>query len=250
MTDFNGRVALVTGAGGGIGRATAEMFAARSAKVVVADVSVKGGEETVQRIKAAGGTASFISCDVGNEEQVKAMVAFAVDTYGKLDHAVNNAGIDPELSLEADWSLDKFDRILNVNIRGVFLCMKEEIARMLESGGTIVNLGSFASYAGVANKPAYSASKHAVLGLTRSAGLQYAGKGIRINAVCPGGVRTAIMDDNLRELPDGERLVAANHPIGRVADPAEIADAILWLSGKGTFVIGHGLLVDGGLAAG
>ncbi len=218
--------------------------------MVVSDVSVKGGEETVARIVATGGTASFITCDVGNAEQVAAMVAHTIHSYGGLDHAVNNAGIDPEFSPEADWSLDKFDRIFSVNVRGVFLCMKEEIARMLGTGGTIVNIGSFASYAGVANKPSYSASKHAVLGLTRSAGLQYAKQGIRINAVCPGGVNTAIMADNLGQIPDGEKLVAANHPIGRVADPVEIAEAVLWLSGAGTFVIGHGLLVDGGLAAG
>jgi NAD(P)-dependent dehydrogenase (short-subunit alcohol dehydrogenase family) len=164
---------------------------------------------------------------------------------------VNTAGIDPELVPQAEWRLDQFDRIMGVNVRGVFLCMKEEIARMLAQGaGTIVNIGSFASYAGVQNKPVYSASKHAVLGMTRAAALQYGRAGIRINAICPGGVRTAIMDDNIGNFADGEKMVAANHPIGRVSEPSEIAEAVLWASGTGSaFMIGHGLLVDGGLAA-
>lgn len=250
MQDFKDKVALVTGAGGGIGRATAEMFAERGARVIVSDVAAEAGQETVARIAAQGGTAHFVACNVADAAQVEALIAEAAATFGGIDHAVNNAGIDPELTFEPDWAIDKFDRIMGVNVRGVFLCMKFEIAQMLDRGGTIVNIGSFASYAGVPNKPAYSASKHAVLGLTRSAGLFYARQGLRINAVCPGGVRTAIMTDNLGHIADGEKVVAANHPIGRVADPREIADAVLWLSGSGTFAIGHGLLVDGGLAAG
>jgi NAD(P)-dependent dehydrogenase (short-subunit alcohol dehydrogenase family) len=251
MAEFSGKVALVTGAGGGIGRATAELFGARGAKVVVADVAAGAGEETVAHIVASGGEASFVACDVSDAAQVAAMIGHAVQTYGRLDHAVNNAGIDPELVPQAEWRLDQFDRIMGVNVRGVFLCMKEEIARMLAQGaGTIVNIGSFASYAGVQNKPAYSASKHAVLGMTRAAALQYGRAGIRINAICPGGVRTAIMDDNIGNFADGEKMVAANHPIGRVSEPSEIAEAVLWASGAGSaFMIGHGLLVDGGLAA-
>ncbi|SFR90154.1 NAD(P)-dependent dehydrogenase, short-chain alcohol dehydrogenase family [Sphingomonas jatrophae] len=252
MQDFAGKVALVTGAGSGIGRATAELFATRGASVIVSDVAEAGGRETVSLIEAAGGAARFIRCDVADEAQVAALIAEAIEAYGRIDHAVNNAGIDPELTPEPDWSIEKFDRITGINLRGVFLCMREEIAHMQArgGGGTIVNTGSFASYAGVPNKPAYSASKHAVLGLTRSAGLFYARQGIRINAVCPGGVKTAIMADNLGGFDGGEQMVADNHPIGRVADAAEIADAILWLSGAATFVVGHGLLIDGGLAAG
>jgi NAD(P)-dependent dehydrogenase (short-subunit alcohol dehydrogenase family) len=249
-SDFQGKVALVTGAGGGIGRATAELFGARGASVVVSDVSVTGGEETVANITAKGGTASFIACDVSQETQVKAMVDYTVKTYGRLDCAVNNAGIDPEFTPEAEWKLEHFDRIHAINVRGVFLCMKQEIAQMLaQGGGSIVNLGSLASYTGVANKPSYVASKHAVLGMTRAASLQYARQKIRINAVCPGGVRTAIMADNIGGWVDGEETVANVHPIGRIAEPKEIGEAILWLCSEGSsFVVGHGLLVDGGLA--
>ena len=251
MKDMQGKVALVTGAGGGIGRATAKLFAKQGAKVIVADYMAEAGEETVSQITADGGTASFISCDVSVPDQVAAMVQYTVDTYGGLDYAVNNAGIDPEFALEADWSLDSFDRIMAINARGVFLCMKEEIARMKGKGGSIVNVGSFASFAGVPNKPSYTASKHAVLGLTRSAALQYAREGIRINAVCPGGVKTAIMVDNIGSLPEGgEDLVAQNHPIGRIAEPEEIAETILWVAGSASYMVGHGLIVDGGLAAG
>ena len=249
--EFAGKTALVTGAGGGIGRATAELFAERGARVVVADVSITAAEETVARISAAGGDALAVSADVADEQQVAAMLAATIDRYGRLDHAVNNAGIDPEFAPEASWALDDFDRIMAVNLRGVFLCMKAEIAAMLAHGaGSIVNLGSFASYSGVPNKPAYTASKHAVLGLTKAAALQYARAGLQINAVCPGAVRTAILQDNIAEIGAGESAVAANHPIGRVSEPREIAEAILFLSSPvSSFVAGHGLTVDGGLAA-
>lgn len=251
MNDIHGKVALVTGAGGGIGRATAQLFAARGAKVVVADFQADAGNETVALITAAGGTASFVACDVSVPEQVAALVQQTVALYGGLDYAVNNAGIDPEFAPVADWSLEHFDRIMGINLRGVFLCLKEEIAQMRGKGGGIVNVGSFASFAGVANKPSYCASKHGVLGLTRAAALQYARDGIRINAVCPGAVQTAILADNVGSLPEGgEDIVAQNHPIGRIATPEEIAESIYWAAVSATYMVGHGLIVDGGLAAG
>ncbi|SNS80326.1 NAD(P)-dependent dehydrogenase, short-chain alcohol dehydrogenase family [Sphingomonas laterariae] len=249
--DFTGKVALVTGAGGGIGRATAEALAAAGASVVVGDVSAKGGEETVALIAAKGGKASFVRCDVSQEADVAAIVDHAVSTYGQLDIAVNNAGVDPEVAPAAQWKLEDFDRIHAINTRGVFLCMKAEIAAMQKAGGgAIINVGSFASVSGVVNKPAYTASKHAVLGLTRAAALQYGREGIRINAVCPGGVKTAILVDNVGTSAEAEAAVAAAHPIGRAGESQDIAEAILWLASPASgFVLGHGLVIDGGLSA-
>ncbi len=247
MQKFSDKVALVTGAGGGIGRAVACALAAEGAKVVVADI-VEAGRETVALIEAAGGSAVFVRTDVQSSADTAAMVQEAVTRYGRLDIAVNNAAIDPEVAPEAEWDEAAMARVLGVNVQGVFLCLKHEIAQMLAQGsGAIVNLASAAGVVGVANKPAYTASKHAVVGLTKASALQYASRGIRINAVCPGAVDTQMLQENLGGGVD-KSLVGANHPIGRLASAEDIARAVLWLCSEDAgYVLGHALVVDGGL---
>ena len=249
--EFDGKSALVTGAGGGIGRATAIALAAEGAKVLVADIN-GGEEETVAMIKAKGGTALAKRTDVTKAADVQAMVAAAVTAHGRLDIAINNAGIDPELAPVPDWAELTFDRIIGVNLKGAWLCMKYELEQFEKqgSGGAIVNIASIAGLVGVINKPSYTASKHGLIGLTKAAALQFAPKQIRINAVCPGGVATPIMDQNMAAVPGlTEQVVAANHPIGRVSKPSEIADAILYLaSPRASFITGHALVADGGLS--
>ena len=247
MQKFSDKVALVTGAGGGIGRAVACALAAEGAKVVVADI-VDAGRETVALIEAAGGSAVFVRTDVQSSADTAAMVQEAVTRYGRLDIAVNNAAIDPEVAPEAEWDEAAMARVLGVNVQGVFLCLKHEIAQMLAQGsGAIVNLASAAGVVGVANKPAYTASKHAVVGLTKASALQYASRGIRINAVCPGAVDTQMLQENLGGGVD-KSLVGANHPIGRLASAEDIARAVLWLCSEDAgYVLGHALVVDGGL---
>lgn len=248
MQKFAGKVAAVTGAGGGIGRAVACALAAEGASVIVADI-VEAGRDTVALIEAAGGRAAFVRTDVQSSADTAAMVRQAVTRFGRLDIAINNAGIDPEVAPEAEWDETAMARILSVNVQGVFLCLKHEIAQMLSQGGggTIVNLASAAGVVGVVNKPAYTASKHAVVGLTKASALQYASRGIRINTVCPGAVDTQMLQDNLGGGVD-KSLVGANHPIGRLASPEEIARAVLWLCSEDAgYVVGHALVVDGGL---
>ncbi|MBA6413339.1 glucose 1-dehydrogenase [Parahaliea sp. F7430] len=247
MTQFADKVALVTGAANGIGRSVAMMLAERGARVVVADMA-PAGEQTAADIRAAGGQAEFVRCDVSDGASVAAMVKAAVTSFGRLDIAVNNAGIDPEVAPTATWEERTIDSILAVNVKGVFLCLKYEIEEMLRTGGgAIVNMGSAAGLVGVANKPAYTASKHAVVGLTKASALQYASQGIAINAVCPGAVDTQMLADNLGD-PGLKDMVAANHPIGRVASANDIAEAVIWLcSAQASYVTGHALAVDGGL---
>jgi NAD(P)-dependent dehydrogenase (short-subunit alcohol dehydrogenase family) len=252
MGEFSGKVALVTGSGGGIGLATAKAFAEAGAKVVIAEISTKLGEAAAQAISGKGAEAAFIQTDVSNSASVANMVERTVATFGRLDYAINNAGIDPELTPTADWDEAVFDRIQSINLKGVFLCMKHEIAQMLkQGGGTIVNVASIAGVTAVANKPSYTASKHGVVGMTKAASLQYARKGIRINALCPGGVETQITVDNHGGDPAFIARMADAHPIGRIADPSEMATAALFLCSKASsFVLGHTLIADGGLTAG
>jgi NAD(P)-dependent dehydrogenase (short-subunit alcohol dehydrogenase family) len=246
-----GKVALVTGASSGIGRATALAFAREGAKVVVADVTVEGGEETVAQVKKAGGEAIFVKTDVSKAVEVEALVAKAVATYGRLDCAHNNAGIAGNAKTVVDDTEDNWDRILAINLKGVWLCMKYEIAHMLkQGGGTIVNTASGAGLIGVRRGGAYVASKHGVVGLTKTAALEYAKAGIRVNCVCPGPIDTPMLQgiggSNQVVI---ERMVAAQ-PGGRLGKPAEIAEAAVWLcSDAASFVTGLPMPVDGGYTA-
>ncbi len=250
--NFNGKVAIVTGGGSGIGLATAKAFAEAGARVVIAEITAKNGEDAAKAINEAGGAALFVHTDVGNADSVANLVARTVAAYGRLDIAVNNAGIDPEVVMDAEWDEGVFDRIQNVNLKGVFLCMKYEIAQMLKNGGgRIVNVASIAGISAVGNKPSYTASKHGVVGMTKAAALQYARRGIRINAMCPGGVDTPISDQNHKGDKAFIDRMADAHPIGYVSQPSEIAAGILFQCSDGaSFMIGHPMVLDGGLTAG
>jgi NAD(P)-dependent dehydrogenase (short-subunit alcohol dehydrogenase family) len=248
MGALEGNVAVVTGAAMGIGRASAEVFAREGAKVVVADIDVDGGHDTVARIEAAGGEASFIRTDVSDRAEVWAMVQYAVDTYGGLDCAHNNAGIAAPLAKLADYPDDGWDRTLAVMLTGVYHCMKAEIPRMLErGGGAIVNTASGVGLVGYPGQAAYTASKHGVVGLTKVAALDYGSQGVRVNAICPGTARTPMVDDAVRRDPSIDAYLKTLHPIGRIAEAAEIAEAAVWLcTPAASFVLGVALPVDGG----
>jgi NAD(P)-dependent dehydrogenase (short-subunit alcohol dehydrogenase family) len=246
-----GKIALVTGGGSGIGRATALAFAREGAKVVVADVVVAGGEETVQMIQATGGDAMFVKADMAKAAEIDAMVQKAVATYGRLDCAHNNAGIEGATGRTADYIEKEWDRVISTNLTGVWLCMKYEIAQMLkQGGGAIVNTASDAGLLGVPQMPAYVASKHGVVGLTKTAALEYAKAGIRVNAVCPGVIKTPMVDRITSQRPGRAERMAAAEPVGRMGKPEEIAEAVVWLcSDAASFVTGLPMSVDGGIAA-
>lgn len=248
---LNGKTALVTGAGSGIGRATALAFGKVGANVVVADVDRVGGNETVAQIIAGGGRACFIAADVSRANEVQALIAGAVKQYGSLDCAFNNAGIQGELSSTADCSEQNWDSITGINLKGVWLCMKYEIAQMLRQGsGAIVNCASNFGLVGSVNMPAYSAAKHGVIGLTKTAALENAKTGIRVNAVCPGPVQTPLVDRIVARQPEIVAAIEAREPVGRMGRPDEIAAAVVWLcSPEASFVVGSTLAVDGGYVA-
>jgi len=252
----SGKVALITGGGSGIGRATAIVFGRDGAKVAIADYNRDGGEQTVKMIKDAGGEATFIEANVAVAKQVEAMVARTVETYGRLDCAFNNAGIEGEMGHGgpnniADCSEENWARIMAINLTGVFLCMKYEIPQMLKhGGGSIVNTASAAGLIGLPGGTAYVASKHGVAGLTKSAALEYAKSGIRINAVCPGFIRTAMVERTIDGGAISEEAMIAAEPIGRIGRPEEIASVVLFLcSDDASFVTGIPMPVDGGYVA-
>jgi NAD(P)-dependent dehydrogenase (short-subunit alcohol dehydrogenase family) len=247
--EFVGKVALVTGGAYGIGRAAALGFARRGAKVAVADVDVKNGEETMRRIKEGGGEAIFVKTDVSQEADVEAMVKKTIETYGRLDCAFNNAGIHKVFVSTIDFTEKDWNEMIDVNLKSVWLCMKHEIPQMLKQGkGAIVNTSSAAGLIAAPSNPAYPASKHGVVGLTKSTAIEFARRGIRVNCVCPGPTRTGMHDSLVAVAPQMVEMMNTKVPMGRIGEPEEVAAAAIWLcSDEASYITGHALPVDGGL---
>lgn len=248
--EFGGKVVFVTGAASGIGRATALAFAGQGASVVAADLAEAANRETAELIVQRGGSAIAVRCDVTRGDQVKAALAATIERFGRLDFAVNNAGIEPrQPAAAADYDEDEWDLILDINLRGVFLCMKQQIPLILQQGGgAIVNLSSVAGVVGIRSSAAYTAAKHGVIGLTRAAALDYADQNLRINAVCPGYIETPMIDRAVGVGEAARSEVNAQQPTGRMGRPEEIASAILWMCSAGAgYLVGHALVVDGAM---
>jgi NAD(P)-dependent dehydrogenase (short-subunit alcohol dehydrogenase family) len=251
MKHLNNRVAIVTGAGSGIGRACAEFYARDGARVVVSDVDEGSSRETVELIEAAGGDATVIPADVSNPADCEVLVSRTLETYGRLDIACNNAGIGGEQNPTADYSVEGWQQVLDVNLSGVFYCMKYQIPAMLQSdgGGAIVNMASILGQVAFANSPAYVAAKHGVVGLTRNVAIEYATQNIRANAVGPAFIKTPLIAE-LEEDPDTYQLLVSLHPMGRLGTSEEVAELVVWLSSdRASFVTGAYYAVDGGYLA-
>ncbi|MGJ8533499.1 MAG: glucose 1-dehydrogenase [Alphaproteobacteria bacterium] len=255
MGIVSGKTALVTGAGAGIGRATARKFSTEGARVVVSDIDSTGGIETVRLIHADGGKAIFIQADCSKPEDVKALIEGVVEEYESLDCVCNNAGIEGKIAPFAEQTIENYDAVMNVNARGVFLCLRAEIREMLTSGGgAIVNLASIAGLIGFPGIAPYTASKHAVNGLTKNAALEYGKDGIRVNSICPGGIDTRMLDSLAEQTSGGQQssqqMMAPLHPLGRIGTPEEVAELIVWLcSDRAAFVTGANIPIDGGYVA-
>jgi NAD(P)-dependent dehydrogenase (short-subunit alcohol dehydrogenase family) len=248
---FQGKVVLVTGGAYGIGRAAAIGFAERGAKVVVADIDASRGTETLQRIKSSGGEAIFVKTDVSSEEDVRALVDRVVETFGRLDCAFNNAGIHKRFVSTVDFTEGEWEEMIHVNLKSVWLCMKYEIPQMLKQGkGAIVNTSSVAGLVGAPSNPAYPASKHGVVGITKSTALEFARKGIRVNCVCPGPTRTGMNEELTATNPEMVKAMDQKVPMGRIGEPEEVAAAAIFLcSDEASYITGHALPVDGGIVA-
>ena len=248
---LEGKVSLITGGGSGIGKASALAFAREGSKGGVADVNVDGGEQTVRLIQDTGGEATFVKADVSKSGDVSAMVDHAVQTYSRLDCAFNNAGVSGGPGRVHEYTEENWSRVLDINLTGVWLCMKYEIIQMLnQGGGAIVNTASVMGLVGGSRSPAYGATKHGVVGLTKTGAVDYAQEGIRINAVCPGYIRTPMIEQGVLMDPGAEERVVSRHPMHRLGTPEEIAEAVVWLcSDAASFVTGHAMTVDGGYVA-
>ena len=248
---LDGKIALITGAGSGIGRATAKIFAREGARLILGDVVEVGGNETLKMIKDAGGDGIFVKCDVANEKDVDAIVAGAIAQYGRLDCAFNNAGIGGAGRLTHEYSLEEWNRVIAINLTGVWLCMRAEITQMLKQGsGVIVNTSSIMGLTGAIRVPAYTAAKHGVAGITKAAALEYARHGIRINAVCPAPIYTPMLMSAFAKRPDMEQRYARSEPMKRIGQPEEVGEAVAWLcSDKASYVTGLPMPVDGGYMA-
>lgn len=250
MSDFNGKVAIVTGAASGIGRSIAQQYARAGAQVAVSDLAEEDGQETVRLVRDAGGEAVFVKADVSDPAACEALVQKTLDTYGRLDFACNNAGIGGESRPTGEYSPEGWQKVLGVNLSGVFYCMRYQIPAMLASGGgAIVNMASILGQVGYPSAPAYVAAKHGVVGLTKNAALEYAQQGIRVNAVGPAFIRTPMIAD-LENDPDAHTQLVALHPMGRLGEPEEVAELVVWISSdKASFVTGAYYAVDGGYLA-